>query len=672
VNVLALLEKLERMPANERRAAMPRIDGDLKRAVTQDMADFSGEVVSAVAFRGGRGGVHSVRTGQFFCAFGWAEASFPYRRGGGGRQDAFGAFGIRDKLTPYAADEVARLYRELNSQKVYYPTPERLAADEATALLFRTIDEGGNDFNAALLGWLCDVLRLTARSARSDDPIHQESIFRAYTLLNRLAGLIASGDLQADAVTLQRLITQLVSTTTVPFHGEPVEGLQVMGMLETRNIDFRHVLLLSCNEGNLPRGVNDTSLIPYSIRKAYGLTTIDHKVAIYSYYFHRLLQRADDVTIVYNNTAADGRRGEMSRFLLQLMVEGPHDIRFEVLQPPQTSHPFTPPTVGKTAEVMQVLMQRFSAELNPEAEHPLLTPTAVNSYQRCPLRFYYRYVRGLREDDQNDADMPDNRIFGNIFHEAARIVYQRLADRSPRIEAGALEALLRDRPAIEQAVDQAIRQELFGQHQTAAPHPMELNGLQIINREVIIHYLRRLITLDREQAPFVILDLEGEVTAPLTTPHLTTTVGGRIDRLDMVSDATGRQRIRVIDYKTGGSRIRPLSGVEAIFSQDELANHSDYYLQTFLYAAIVRSQHPQTPVAPALLFIQHARGTDYDPTLLFGSTPIRDIADHQTEYGEWLRRTVDTMFDPDTPFTPTEDRSRCTNCPYRLLCSLNS
>jgi hypothetical protein len=109
VNVLALLEKVERMPAKERRAAMPRIDGDLKRAVTEDMANFSGEVVSAVAFRGGRGGVHSVRTGQFFCAFGWAEASFPYRRGGGGRQDAFDAFGIRDKLTPYAADEVARL-----------------------------------------------------------------------------------------------------------------------------------------------------------------------------------------------------------------------------------------------------------------------------------------------------------------------------------------------------------------------------------------------------------------------------------------------------------------------------------------------------------------------------------------------------------------------------------
>ena len=183
--------------------------------------------------------------------------------------------------------------------------------------LFAT-PEGGNP---ELLQWLCKLIRFTAQGNETKDPHFQESVFRAYSLINRLRELVDCGDLSIDVVTLQRLIRQLISSTSIPFHGEPAEGLQVMGVLETRNLDFQHVLLLSCNEGNMPRGVNDNSFIPYSIRKAYGLTTIDHKVSIYSYYFHRLIQRAKDITILYNNATTDGQTGEMSRFMLQLLVE---------------------------------------------------------------------------------------------------------------------------------------------------------------------------------------------------------------------------------------------------------------------------------------------------------------------------------------------------------------
>ena len=179
-------------------------------------------------------------------------------------------------------------------------------------------------------------------SIEEPDALTQESLFRTYTLLNRICELQADGDLDVDPVTLQRLIMQIIQSTTIPFHGEPAEGIQIMGVLETRNIDFDHVLLLSCNEGNMPRGVNDTSFIPYSIRKAYGLTTIDHKVAIYAYYFHRLLQRASDVTLVYNNATSDGQTGEMSRFMLQLMVESGHTIIFQTLKSGQNINPRFP------------------------------------------------------------------------------------------------------------------------------------------------------------------------------------------------------------------------------------------------------------------------------------------------------------------------------------------
>ena len=146
--------------------------------------------------------------------------------------------------------------------------------------------------------------------ASLESPLEQEAQFQMYTIMNRLQALVESGDLDVSDATLQRLMTQIIASTSIPFHGEPIEGIQIMGVLETRNLDFNHVLLFSCNEGNLPKGVNDTSFIPYSIRKAYGLTTIDHKVSIYHNYFRRLLQRAGDVTLLYNNATNDGKTGE--------------------------------------------------------------------------------------------------------------------------------------------------------------------------------------------------------------------------------------------------------------------------------------------------------------------------------------------------------------------------
>ena len=182
--------------------------------------------------------------------------------------------------------------------------------------------------NITLLQQIGTLIKHVGVKAKDEsDALFQESIFRMYTIINRLEQLAASGDMDVDVTTLRRLTKQLITTTTIPFHGEPVVGIQIMGVLETRNLDFNHVLLLSCNEGNMPKSVNDSSFIPYSIRKAHGLTTIDNKVAIYSYYFHRLLQRAQDVTIVYNNTTDNGHTGEMSRFMLQLMVDGTHNIK---------------------------------------------------------------------------------------------------------------------------------------------------------------------------------------------------------------------------------------------------------------------------------------------------------------------------------------------------------
>ena len=430
-----------------------------------------------------------------------------------------------------------------------------------------------------------------------------------------------------------------MQTTTVPFHGEPVEGLQVMGILETRNLDFRHLLILSAQEGNMPRGASDTSFIPYSLRRAYGLTTPEHKVAIYSYYFHRLLQRADDVTIVYNNSTNDGQRGEMSRFLLQLMVEYPHPIPTLTLQGHISYQPHEPQPVPNG---FPKLITSQPSPLTPQPSY-LLTPTAINRYLRCPLSFHYYYVCGLRELDDPDGDTIDNRVFGNIFHEAARALYARMMEKSPHIVASDIDNLLKTPAVIERAVDDAFRQELFTSPQTSNLKPqtsrLDLGGLALINRQVIIHYLRQLLTLDQKLAPFTILSLEGDVSMPLAShlsPLTSISIGGRIDRMDMVTDAEGHDHIRVIDYKTGAHRLKPLADVDAVFSQESLKDHSDYYLQAMLYSLIVAQEHPGTPVSPALLFIQHAGTEGYDPVLQLGHDPISDIRDHAQRFTELL------------------------------------
>ena len=491
-----------------------------------------------------------------------------------------------------------------------------------------------------------------------DDPLFQESLFRAYTLVNRLSDLMNEGVLNVTMNTMQRLVGQVIQQTSIPFHGEPAEGLQVMGVLETRNIDFDHVLLLSCGEGMMPRGVNDSSFIPHSIRKAYNLTTVENKVGIYSYYFHRLLQRASDVTILYNNSTEGGQRGEMSRFMLQLMVEYPHPIQHYSLSSGQQSVRWQPQPIAKPQP----------SALSPQTSY--LSPTAINTWLRCSLRFFYHYVGGLKEPDVPDDELElDNRMFGTVFHRAADLLYHRLPQY---VDKAILQHILRNKQELERAVDEAFHLEM--------PY-LPQSGLYIIQREVIVQYLRQLVALDLRQAPFRILGLEIDVFRTLPVTHLK--IGGRIDRLDLVDEDTPNERIRVVDYKTGARQLKPLPDVDAIFQQQNITEHSDYYLQTLLYADIVRSnpasyiRHQTSDihhlpsdiaVSPCLIFIQHAGANDYDPTLCFGRTPIHDIATYSQRFNELLSQTVNEILSTDSPFEPTSNLQVCATCPFAPLC----
>ena len=572
---------------------------------------------------------------------------------------------------PYVASLLAE-----HSQADSLPTEDT----DLEALLFRQFDDLQP---MELCGWLALVVKTIALRSRQQQelttsPLFAETLFRTYTLLNRLYGLMEKGDLVIDLNTLHRLLLQLVRTTSIPFHGEPAEGLQLMGVLETRNLDFDHVLVLSCNEGNMPKGVNDTSFIPYNIRKAYGLTTIDHKVAIYSYYFHRLLQRCGDVTLVYNNATEDGKTGEMSRFMLQMLVESGHSIGQQILKTGHSIARPSRPQIQKTPQMMQLLRRRFAAS----DDHPVLAPTAINRYMSCQLKFYYHYVSGIKEYQEEDDESIDGRMFGTIFHKAAEMIYKQLGYN---VTKAAIQALLKHPASIARAVDTAFKTELFDLKPTS-PMP-DLNGLQTINREVIIRYLKRLLTIDERLAPFSILGLEHPVMSrwlvePLGAEPFYTTVGGTIDRLDCIHNEKGEEVIRIVDYKTGHDDGVSLPDLNAVFANENIENHSDYYLQTFLYGIILNTHpstlnthpstlttHPSTKIIPALFFVQQSHQEDYDPTLKFGKETVKDLREYEPEFVEGVKQVINEIFSPEVPFSPTAVLSRCEKCPFAVFCN---
>ena len=585
---------------------------------------------------------------------------------------------LRHPYMRLVSPRYGELLQALNGEaKVYHPERSQLSADGGTAILFCNLDSDfpGATYAGQLSAWIMKVLECIANNSGAEpDPFFRESLFRTYTIMGRISGLIAAGDLAIDHITLQRLIRQVVQSTSVPFHGEPAEGLQVMGILETRNLDFDHLLVLSCNEGNMPKGEGDTSFIPYSIRKAFGLTTVDNKVAIYSYYFYRLLQRATDVTIMYNNSVGNRGTGEMSRFMLQMMVESGLDVARESLR--AGLHPAfsEPQPVAKSEAVVRKLRARFGkADGNDTDGKPLLTPSAINKYMRCQLQFFYNYVCDIKE--AHDDDEMDNRTFGNVFHAAAQAIYENALGSGGTITRQAIEALLEDGSAIGRIVDDTFKKEVFKAPADNGQRKPEYNGLQLINREVIVTYLRRLLEIDRRLAPFKILGLESDVCEDFTVGEgpgaFTTTIGGRVDRIDMTATG-GKGRIRIVDYKTGGRKPDSLPDIESVFDPSKVKSHSDYYLQAILYSMIAsrdrRLGRGGNAVSPALLFIQHAVGDDYDPTLCFGKTPITDVNEACAGFDAMLRDKVNEMFDPALAFTPTDDDDICRTCPYLQVC----
>ena len=214
---------------------------------------------------------------------------------------------LKHPYTRQISSHAGPLERELTKTNRFYPLPSELKQDDFLATLF-TPRNGIKELCDYLIELIKDISTIYRKEGEYNDifnQLYRESLFQSHTKINRLYSLIESGELSIRTDTLKRLITKALTASNIPFHGEPAIGMQVMGVLETRNLDFRNLIILSLNEGQLPKSGGESSFIPYNLRKAFGMTTIEHKNAVYAYYFYRLIQRAENITLLYN-TSSDG------------------------------------------------------------------------------------------------------------------------------------------------------------------------------------------------------------------------------------------------------------------------------------------------------------------------------------------------------------------------------
>lgn len=576
---------------------------------------------------------------------------------------------LKHPYTRQLSPEAEKLEQTLTRDNRFYPLPSELKQDNVLELLF-TPRRNNLDLCSMLSEALKEVAVIYQQQAASHsdafDQLYRESLFKTYTLVNRFHTLIESKELNVQAGTFQRLLTRVMSSSSIPFHGEPAIGMQVMGVLETRNLDFRHLIMLSVNEGQLPKAGGDSSFIPYNLRKAFGMTTIDHKIAVYAYYFYRLMQRAEKVTLVYN-TATDGiNRGELSRFMLQFLIEWGYPVLRKQLEAAQSPQDSTPIIIEKTPDVMERMKSVFDIRNNPKA---LISPSALNCYLDCPLKFYYKYVALLSAPDEVTADI-DSAKFGSIFHYAAEHIYKDLTAHGKLISRENLETLLKDEVRLQTYVDNGFKELFFNLPPNEQP---EYNGIQLINSAVIVKYIQQLLRNDLRYAPFTFVGSEQRIfeNIEIYTPtgDIQSRIGGIIDRIDSKGES-----LRIVDYKTGGDADTP-ANVQSLFIPDK--KRSNYVFQTFLYASIVckklREKNDSRLVAPALLYIHRAASENYSPVIQMGEPkkpkePVDNFAQYEGDFRENLKTLLEDIFNPDISFTQTEIEDKCAYCDFKALC----
>lgn len=554
-------------------------------------------------------------------------------------------------ITECCGDAAAEIYDHITRNRIISVRASLFAENEILSRIFSSATGW-----QALSQYLLDAIEmLVAAIGRSDDKSIAEYMALAHEEIGKLANSLLLCDIELSDKTYVSLLRRHLQNIRIPYEGEPLNGIQVMGILETRNIDFDNVIILSMTDATFPGDrTSQPSFIPYNLRAAYGLPTPEHHEGVYAYYFYRLIERARRVYMMYCSRADEKSTGEQSRYIYQLAYESPFDIRRLSVGVDVNIDDETSITVSKSDGIME----RLERYLDPAADGKL-SPTALFRYVQCPLKFYFASVARLKTSDEV-SDEIDALTFGNILHEAMFDLYKPLAGiehPADRIEA------LRKGNAIEQAVDGAVGRIYL---QTDKPQREDYTGNTLLVKDIVSKYIRRgIMRYDALNGNFAIVGLEQEVEYrfPLDSRR-SVALAGRADRIDSLDGGA----LRIIDYKSGNTPHLDFNGIDSLFNGKAEERISNIF-QTLLYSMILyRTQNRES--VPTLFYAGKMHRDDYSP-LIVDRSAGRTV-DRYSEYAEAFEQALGdvlrTLFDKDTPFTQCDDENTCRYCDFKTIC----
>jgi len=495
--------------------------------------------------------------------------------------------------------------------------------------------------------------------------MEKEYVYYFYTRFKKLQEIILKFQQDISVETFRALFREVSYSTRIPFTGEPLKGLQIMGFLETRVLDFETVIILSMNEDVLPASSHHPSFIPFNIRKAFGLPTFEEQNAIAAYHFYRLLQRTKNIYLIYNTQVKSLQGGEKSRFILQieneLLKRNPNiNYSSRTVNVSLKEQKATPITVKKTPDVLKELhsyLNVLNGNFQTSNKHlkyvKKFSASALIQYITCPLRFYLQYIAKLKEQEEPEENI-ESALFGKILHEAMNMIYKPFRI----ITEKDFEKIIAQ---VEKAADEAIKLHF----RTTADR---LEGKNILMRNVIIELLRQIVAFDRSQAPLTIRYLEKEFAhqVAINSNDGKVILYGIFDRVDEKEGC-----LRVVDYKTGRKDLKTMKTIDQLFLSPDYKEQ----FQAFFYSWLLKnssSGNSNGATATATATVIKA-GLFRLQQVTQGINYINDgnaISNEQfSEFESQLKNLLDEIFNPEIPFAQTSDEARCTYCAFKDICN---
>ncbi|MFT6210845.1 MAG: RecB family exonuclease [Bacteroidia bacterium] len=504
---------------------------------------------------------------------------------------------------------------------------------------------------SSVVGFLNGLKQIIAHfgaklSANESDSLEQEFLFLLDGLAQRLLDLNAEFGGIDSIKTLHSFWKQLLRNQQLDFVGEPLHGLQVMGMLETRNLDFEEVIMLGVNEGNLPSNAHSNSYFTFDIRRAYGLACQNERDAVTAYHFYRLLQRAKKVYLVYDQDTDSLGRGEVSRYVRQLMMEKKPNIKLREwnLEQDIPAGVFAPEI---TVEKTEVEFEKLLAQ----AERGF-SPSALNTYRSCSLKYYFRYVAGIREQEQFVQDI-DHAKFGTAVHDTLEELYK------PYLNKPISEDVLKEMKTNAKSIlEQKFAEQL--------PSSGELIGKNLLAFEVAKSYVTKALNHDTRtvRAGQIITplqleeELSGSVSLNVNGEGLSINLKGMADRIDCLSDGT----IRMIDYKTGAFDKK----TSIKFADEFNSAKADHAFQLLTYLVMYSDKHSVNSVQPTVFYLRSQK-VEFPITVTEEKVNLENT--ELLNYGkERVAELLSDLFSKEVPFSQTEDKMACSYCDFNQVC----